>query len=44
VEAQGGQIWIESATAAATGTTVVLVLPAAALEPTEQELYAAAAK
>ena len=42
VEAQGGQIWIESGADAPTGTTVVVTLPAA-MEPLEPELYAPAA-
>jgi K+-sensing histidine kinase KdpD len=40
VEAQAGQIWIEPANAG-TGTTVVMVLPAA-VEAAERDLYAAA--
>src|SRR5437762_12848411 len=39
VEAQAGQIWIESAAGAPTGTTVVVALPAA-MDPVEPELYA----
>jgi len=41
VEAQGGQIWIEPSPDPPAGTTVVVVLPTA-IEPVEQDAYAAA--